>query len=461
MRFSVYYLIRCVRPNRVYRTFVWLPITLLLLGGVAFGYGPPGKKTGTILVKNPTALALTDKPVRLARKVLGIVPASKLFPVLLDEKQKPVPFQLDDTDGDGQWDELFWLMDLPAKVSRTLTVQEVDTLTVTTDRTFPTRARVRFGKRNSQYEPVQPLTSDTFYAHELPVRRGYQPYQTDGPTWENDKVGFRHYFDGRNAKDLFGKRTAAMSPDSVGLTPTGAVVDNYHVLRDWGRDVLPVGDAHGLSLGIGGVGLLIGDQLCRIGVLATDSVHTVESTRLQTLASGPLKAALQIDYHHWKPRPDRDYRLTEKPAIWPGMYAYQNTVSVSGLKGDETLIIGLPHVATSKPVEEIRQDGWVALFTHDQQSYNREYWLGLAILVPEAQYRGCADSPTKGSVALSYYAKLSLSAHQPLTYYAVGGWELADAGFRDPAYFRQYLRQFIRQQSTSILVTFSPNSPRP
>lgn len=430
-----------------------LLFALLLTGGVVSEPTPPGKKLGTLHVSNASGVALTQKPVRVGRKALGMSPNVRLYPVLIDEAGKTMPAQLEDTDADGQWDELFWVMDVPAKASRSLVVHTVDTLPV-----YPNRVRVRFGKRSSAYTPVRPLTEDTFYAHELPIRQGYQPYQTDGPTWENDKVGFRHYFDGRNAKDLFGKRTPALSPDSVGLNPTGAVIDNYHVLRDWGRDVLPVGNAEGLSLGLGGVGLQIGNELYRVGVMATDSVHTIESSRLRVLASGPVRAALELDHRHCKPRPDRDYRLVEQPTIWPGMYAYQNTVQLHNLQGDETLLIGLPRVATQKPVEVLKADGWVALFTHDKQSYNREYWLGLAIVVPEALFEGVGEAPTKGPVALSYYAKMNGQTGKPLTYYALGGWELSDPGFRDPAYFRDYLRQFIQQLSQPVAVKMIPNT---
>ncbi|WP_185155608.1 DUF4861 family protein [Rudanella paleaurantiibacter] len=431
-----------------------LLILLLLTGGVTSVPTPPGKKIGTLQVSNASAVGLTQKAVRLGRKVLGLAPNTRLYPVLLDETGQLIPAQLDDTDADGQWDELFWVMDIPAKTSRKLMVQLVDTLPV-----YPNQVRVRFGKRSSAYTPVRPLTEDTFYAHELPIRQGYQPYQTDGPTWENDKVGFRHYFDGRNAKDLFGKRSPALSPDSVGLTPTRAVVDNYHVLRDWGRDVLPVGNAEGLSLGLGGVGLQIGNELYRVGVMATDSVHTVESSRLRVLASGPVRAALELDHRNWKPRPDRDYRLVEQPTIWPGMYAYQNTVQVHNLQGDETLLIGLPRVATPKSVEQLQTDDWVALFTHDKQSYNREHWLGLAIVVPRSLFEGVGEAPAKGPVALSYYARLNARAGKPLTYYALGSWELSDPGFRDPAYFREYLRQFMQQIAQPVAVKMIPNSP--
>ena len=406
---------------------------------------------GNIRLTNATSVSLVAKPVTISRHQFGQLRGQRSFPLLIDEANRLIPFQLDDTDRDGNWDKLFLVVDIPPKATRTLKLSWIDTLT-----RFPVAACVRFGKRTSQYMPVKPMQSDTFYAHQLPILLGYQPYQTDGPTWENDKVGFRHYFDGRNAKDLFGKRVATMIPDQVGLTVTGAVEDNYHVLRDWGRDVLPVGNAEGLSLGLGGVGLLIGDQPYRIGVMATDSTHTIDHSVLHVQASGPLKATLELVYNHWKPRPDRDYQLSEQPTIWPGMYAYQNTVTASTLNGDETLLIGLSKVATDKPVQVFRQAGWVVLYTHDQQSYNREYWLGLAIIVPEKQYLGWGQAPLKGPFALSYFAKLAFQPRQPLTYYAVGCWELADTGFRDETYFKNYLIELTQQLSTPVTVIFLP-----
>lgn len=118
---------------------------------------------------------------------------------------------------------------------------------------------MRFGVRSSMEGKVQPATSDTFYAHELPGVMGYQPYQTDGPSWENDKVGFRHYLDERNSKDVFGKKVSCMSPDSVGINQEGVTEDNYHVMEEWGRDILAVGN----SVGIGGIALMIWDSLNR------------------------------------------------------------------------------------------------------------------------------------------------------------------------------------------------------
>ena len=80
---------------------------------------------------------------------------------------------------------------------------------------------------------------------------------------ENDKVGFRLYLDGRNAKDIYGKRTSELVLKDIGLDESGTPVDNYHVLRDWGRDILQVGN----SLGAGGLALFENDSLHRLGII--------------------------------------------------------------------------------------------------------------------------------------------------------------------------------------------------
>ena len=59
-------------------------------------------------------------------------------------------------------------------------------------------------------------------------------YQMEGPAWENENVGFRLYFDERNAIDIFGKlkkgngarprghRDARRRPETTTTSPTGA-----------------------------------------------------------------------------------------------------------------------------------------------------------------------------------------------------------------------------------------------
>ena len=81
--------------------------------------------------------------------------------------------------------------------------------------------------------------------------------QGESVTWENDKFGFRVYFDCRNAKDLFGKLKPVMIADKVHTPEMGS----YHELADWGMDVLHCGS----SPGAGGLAMLENDSLFRLG----------------------------------------------------------------------------------------------------------------------------------------------------------------------------------------------------
>ncbi|WP_162054718.1 DUF4861 domain-containing protein [Pontibacter pamirensis] len=397
-----------------------------------------------VTLTNTSSVNLVEKAISIKRGELTGAPDGELYPLVLSQRGDTIPAQLDDLDGDNKWDELFFVKDLPANGEETVHLKWIDTPV-----NFEKRTSVRFGVRSSVEGKVQPATSDTFYAHELPGVMGYQPYQTDGPSWENDKVGFRHYLDGRNSKDVFGKKVSYMSPDSVGINQEGVTEDNYHVMEAWGRDILSVGN----SVGIGGIALMIGDTLARLGVTQADSLNNVDSTFFQILSEGPARSVINYQYHNWKPL-NRNYEVEETTSIWPGMYAYKNSARFSHLQGDETLLIGLVNSETQQPLTEIATDDkYVILLTHDKQSYNKEWWLGLALILPKEAYRGYMKAPETGSLSKSYLAKLKVEKDKPVEYYAVAGWELSDEGFRNPAYFQEYVRSLAKKLSAEVKIT--------
>ncbi len=405
------------------------------------------KQEQEIILTNRSAFALTDKAVAITRDKLSDIPAGEAFPLLLTQAGDTVAAQLDDLDGDGQWDELFFVVDLPANGEQLL---QLSWANATPD--YTARTNIRFGKRTSADTPVQPQKSDTSYANQLPKSAGYgyQPYQTDGPSWENDKVGFRHYLDGRNAKDLFGKRVSYMAPETVGLNAAGAVEDNYHVMEAWGRDIMAVGS----SPGIGGIALMIGETPYRLGVTVDDTVNNVESTTFNIITEGPVRSVMHLRYNNWKPDgTNRTYTIEEHPAIWPGMYAYRNTASMFGLQGDETLLISMNNLDRTGTISEIEVDeNWVVLLTHDRETYNKEWILGLALILPKDAYLGYMEAPASGRLAQAYFAKMKAQENQPITYYAVGGWEGSDETFKDAASFRNYVQDLTRQLAAEVAV---------
>tara|TARA_R110000796_G_scaffold37722_4_gene95186 strand:+ start:65932 stop:67224 length:1293 start_codon:yes stop_codon:yes gene_type:complete len=398
------------------------------------------KESISFSLKNTANLLLMDKEISIKKEMIPVNDKSKKYLIVL-EGNDTIPSQTDDIDNDGEWDELFFVMNFEPNESKNIQL-------IWADKTpkYMVLTSARFGKRASLTSPVKPATKEIMLANELPKSLGYQQYQTDGPSWENDKIGFRHYLDGRNAKDLFGKKTTKMSPENVGINAKGEVEDNYHVMEDWGRDILAVGN----SVGLGGYALTTETELMRLGVTVDDSINNVEKTTFQIRTEGPVKSELTFTYENWKTN-DRNYVVNETTTIVPGKYGYQNTVIFKGLKGDETLAVGLVNINNDRPLQIIDQnEEFVILLTHDKQTYNKEWWLGMALIVPKKEYLGYTEAPKTGNLSNTYLAKLKIENDKPVSYYAIAGWELSDIKFKDPAYFKAYVINIADQLAAKI-----------
>lgn len=415
-------------------------ILLAILICLLYSCKQSDKTERIISLSNTSSINLTSKAVVIERTSLFGAP-DNIFPLLQNQHGDTISCQLDDLDGDGSWDQLFFVTDVAAESKLLLKLSWLKT-----DPKYPVKTSVRFGKRDSEETTVYQKTSDTLLANELSWVLGYQPYQTDGPMWENDKVGFRHYFDGRNSNDLFGKKAPIMSPDSVGVNQYGVVEDNYHQMWDWGRDILLVGT----SLGIGGFGLMIDDSIVRVGVKQGAPINNIERTIFTILTEGPVHTVMQFEYQNWKPV-DRIYTAKEITSIWPGVYAYKNNVEIEGLQGDETLLIGLVNARTDETLAVTETDQMVILYTHDKQDYEKQWYIGLGLIVPKDNYLGYGEIiDDNQQIAGTYYAKLSIENAKPINYFTSACWELGDERFTDSLYFENYLINLAEQISTEL-----------
>ncbi len=423
-----------------------LPLVQLCLIVLLFTQCQTESNKTAFTLSNNSEFNLTDKAISFQKSELGALPEGKAFPLILTAAGDTIPAQLNDLDGDKNWDELFFVVNLPANSKANYTLEWIDS-----ELKFVVRTSARFGKRMSADEHVKPALNEVLQASDLPKSIGFQRYQTDGPSWENDKVGFRHYLDGRNAKDLFGKKTAKISPENVGINAEGAVEDNYHVMEDWGRDVLSVGN----SVGIGGYALKVGDKLLRLGVTVDDAVNNVEETTFQIMAEGPVKSVLNYKYKNWK-TDGRTYNVEENTSIWPGMYGYQNSVKFSDLQGDEEMVVGLVNINTENALTEIKENNkYVVLYTHDKQTYDKVWWLGLALIVPRDLYLGFMEAPKTGQLSNTFLARLKVENEKPVNYYAVACWEISDERFIDEEYFKNYVTDLTNQLAVDIEVSFN------
>lgn len=417
-----------------------LPLAVTIM---AFTGGKAQQKMAisTITLSNNANIELLDKAISIKRAVID-KSYTKTFPLLIC-RTDTIPSQVNDLDGDGKWDELFVVANFASKEKKIVQLKWVNEAPK-----FPIRTSVRFGKREAENIPLQPATEESVNAHQVYKKLGFQKYQTDGPSWENDKVGFRHYLDGRNAKDVFGKKTPGITPEDVGISSTGAVEDNYHVMHDWGRDVFPVGT----SAGLGGYALQINDEITRLGIIGTDTLNNIEKTSFKIVAEGPVNSVLRYNFQNWKAS-GKNYQVNETTSIWPGMYAFKNSVKIKGITGKETFLIALSNINNQKGLKVIEVGKWVCLIQHDYLTYKREWILGTAIIVPKKDYLGYIEAPKTGQLTDSYFAKMKIVENTSIRYYAVAGWELsADKNFKDAQYFTDYVTNLAKQLAVEITV---------
>ena len=417
----------------------------VILVGFIYGCNTNGKIEHEIILTNTSSLTLTDKAIAIERSRLPNIPKGTVYPLVISTKGDTIPAQLDDLNGDDKWDELFFVANLSSHEENTYTIKWVKSKPQ-----FVKLTSIRFGKRSAGSAPIKPATRETLYAKELPKSLGFQRYQTDGPSWENDKVGFRDYLDGRNSKDVFGKLISRMTPENVGISAAGEVEDNYHVMEDWGRDILAVGN----SVGIGGIAMMKNGNLMRLGVTSDDSINNIEKTVFHIVSEGPVRSILDIKYYNWKPEQTvSSYNVQETISIWPGMYAYHNSVKVSGLEGNENLLVGIVNINAEKAPREIKvNDKWLMLISHEKHSYNKEWWLGLSLIVPADAYLGYVQAPKTGNLSNTYLAKLKVKNGVPVNYFAVAAWELSDERFKIPSYFENYVQNLAKKISAEVKV---------
>lgn len=422
-----------------------LPLFMVATVFLACNVVAQQKKATSITLTNAAEIALTDKAVSIKRNSIDASLNQKGFP-LLTYNGVVVPSQVNDLDGDGKWDELFLATNFAAKETKTIQLSWVKKAPQ-----FPIRTSVRFGKREAKNLPVQPATEEILLANQVHKKLGFQKYQTDGPTWENDKIGFRHYLDGRNAKDVFGKKVSAITPENVGINSEGAVEDNYHTMWDWGRDIFPVGN----SAGLGGYALLVGDEINRLGIITTDTLNNIEKTTFKIVAEGSENSVLRYTYQNWLASGNQ-YQVKETTSIWPGMYGYKNTVSLEGLKGNEMLLIALSNINNQKPLNIVEAGNFICLIQHDNLGYNREWIMGIAIIVPKKGFKGYMEAPKTGQLTNSYLAKFAVENNETISYYPIAAWELStDKNFKDSSYFNQYVINLAQQLSTEITITIN------
>jgi hypothetical protein len=362
-------------------------IALALLIAFAFQIGQAQKALFTL--ENRMNTDRKDELIMLSReqlrKKLGHIGKDQF--VNFNYKQRPIVVQYDDMNGDGVWDELVFLPSFTA--NEKIVLQAFLSNTPATIKAV-VRAHARHKRKNHDNTFGNDLGIDSIPAGQIGAdftKVKLPPFLTEGPAWENDKVGFRIYFDVRNGKDIWGKTTSQMMMDEVGVDPTL----NYHEQAVWGMDVLKVG----ASLGAGSLALQVQtsnkkDTLVRLG---NENMGKVIYTKV---ADGPIRTIIRLYYPEWKVLDNAaPVQLMEEISIWGGQYFYESKVTVCNAPQNATLVTGIVNLK-SKEINMLSINGSKISYTYDQQSENHDE-LGLGIILPDSLFNKYITTPNENT----------------------------------------------------------------
>lgn len=400
------------------------------------------QNTNSLTVTNSQPFSRPNELIVLKRtnleKKLGNIPTF----IQVSVKGQNLIVQHDDVNGDGRWDEVALIYSFAPSEKTHFTITPIKKEKVIHD---VQRSHVRLRKKdafnhwgaNLKFEEMPLLNQATdFSKHPLPL------YLTEGPAWENDKVGFRLYFDVRNGKDIWGKTTSRMVMDSVGTK----AAPSYHTYAAWGMDVLKVGK----SLGAGALALLVPldeqkDTLIRLGG------NNIRRTAYRQICDGPVRASFEMKYD-WEVK-GKPVQIIEQVSIWGGQYFYESKVWVTGAPDGVQLVTGIVNLKENSS-QAFAVGRITTLLSHGLQSENNDR-LGMAVLVPTNSFAFAGTSPKSGSDVLdTYLISQKISSTEPCRFRFFAAWEKSNPLFSSFNSFQTFIREEAMKMSLPVKVHF-------
>lgn len=315
--------------------------------------------TLTVELKNTWDKARQDAPavIRLADLQAGFPIRSA---VVRDARQE-IPSQLDDLDGDLQPDELAFVIDLPARGTRQVTV----TLSAAkTQKTYPPRVFAQMLVRDAKkgkHAPVQSITVPG-------TTNFYNMLYGHGPMFESELVGYRIYFNEKQTIDPYGKFNKGLELEKSQFYPNDA-----QLAQGFGDDVLLVGNSCG-------VGTLKGWD----GQKATH-VKPIASRTERILASGPVRTVVEVEVKGWAYQ-GSELSMTQRYLLYAGHRDLRIETTFARPLGNEVFCTGVQDIMGNETVAYSDHQGLTGSWGRhwpvtDTVKYAKET-IGIATYIP-------------------------------------------------------------------------------
>ena len=267
-----------------------LTVLLLLCGLSVTAEAQETQKSFKVEVSNTWNKAKADEPVVI--KLSEISPQFRVRSAVVMNGSEEIPSQLDDLNGDLRPDELAFVIDLPAKSKKTVTV----TLSsAKSDTTYPARvyAEMLVSDKRGKHVPVHSVT--------IPGTSNiYNQMHHHGPAFESELVAYRLYFDKKQTVDIYGKFNKGFEIKESQFYPT-----DEQLARGFGDDVLLVGGSCGL-------GALKGWD----GKKSTH-IEPVSTLTERIIAYGPVRTIAEIEVTDWQYQ-GSELRMTNRYTLYGG-----------------------------------------------------------------------------------------------------------------------------------------------
>ncbi|MDO4163792.1 MAG: DUF4861 domain-containing protein [Bacteroides sp.] len=314
----------------------------------------------TVEVSNQWKQAKTDEPVVI--RLSEVNPGFRVQSAVVMNGTEEIPSQLDDLDGDLKADELAFVIDMPAKTSKTLTV----TLSsAKTDKTYPSRVFATLLARDAKKQKHAPVQSITVPG----TTNFYSMVHGHGPMFESELVGYRVYFNQKQTVDPYGKFNKGLELKESLFYPT-----DEQLARGFGDDVLMVGNS------------------CGIGALKgwdeTKATH-IEPIAFRTesvLAYGPVRTIADVEVKGWEYQ-GKELTMTNRYILYAGHRDLLIEAFFDEPLEDEVFCTGVQNIMGNETVSESDHKGLVGSWgchwpVTDTVKYAKET-IGIATYIPQ------------------------------------------------------------------------------
>ena len=353
---------------------------------------------------------------------------AKAFVVLDKDKKVASQYNINDVDYKGI---VLVLPELAANESRQLEVRYAKTGEIKQEYTKRTQAELSYktGGEWKAREYIGGTFKNTDYLRVPPEHKDHSWFiRYEGPGWESDKVGYRFYLDQRNATDVYGKTTADMMLQQVGLDG----FDSYHHLQSWGMDVMKVGP----SLGVGSIGAMANGKITRVE--KTDSVTS------RITENGNVYSSILTNYYGWKIG-EKKHDLQSRITIHAGTRLTHQLLTLKN--NPENICTGIVKDKKSVLLSDkgnATNFGYIA--TYGKQSLNGDGdELGLAV------FFRATDASEFNEDQFSHVVKLNPTSGK-VEYYFLATWVLEPNGIKDQQQFETYLKQVANELANPVKV---------